>query len=188
MSKPEIILGLTGMICSGKGEASAYLVSHHGFKSSSFSDRIREELSKRGEEITRDSLQRVGGEMRQEFGPEVLAKRTLEHVLEQGGGRAVVDTIRSVEEANFLKQNPNFYLVHVDAEDKVRFERIKSRNRENDPKTWEDFQKAQERDDKAEGRSMRECFKLADFTILNNGKPEDMYEELDKLLQKLDES
>lgn len=186
-NQPKLILGLTGMICSGKGEVSSYLATHHGFAASSFSDRIREEILKRGGQVSRDSLQRVGGQMRHEFGPEVLAKRTLEHVLKQGGRRAVIDTIRSVEEVNYLKKWPNFYLVFVDADDRIRFERVKSRNRESDPQTWEDFIKAQERDDKSEGRSMRECFKMADFTILNNGTAEELYQRIDNLLKEINE-
>ena len=71
-----MIIGLTGKNGAGKTEVSQYLVSR-GFEYHSLSDEIREEVKKRGMEITRDVLTEVGNELRSQFGAGVLAERVL---------------------------------------------------------------------------------------------------------------
>ena len=107
-----------------------YLVKKHGFFYSSTSDEIREEIRKRGQEITRDSLQHIGGELREKYGPGILAKRAWKRVIESGKNKAVVDSIRAVGEIEFLKKQPSFSLVKVVANQRIRFQRMKDRARE----------------------------------------------------------
>lgn len=184
-NQPKIILGLVGKFCSGKGSVAQYLVEKHGYISASFSDRIREEIKKQGQEITRENLQKVGGQMRQEFGSAVLAIKTWEYIQKEEAEKAVVETPRSVEEVEYLKKIPNFFLINVDSDQKIRFERMKLRKRESDPQTWEDFISSEERDLKGDGRSMEECIAMADFTIENNGTEKELHKKLDKLLKKI---
>ncbi|MBI4039765.1 AAA family ATPase [Candidatus Daviesbacteria bacterium] len=185
-SNPEIILGFVGKLGAGKGEAISYLIKKYDFYSTSLSDRIREEIKRRGQEITRETLQKIGGEMRQSLGPSVLAKLTLENVLVSGAKFAVIDSIRALEEAQFLKTAPNFHLVAVDADPKIRFQRLVKRARENDPITWEGFLKTEKRDNVGDGRNIDACIALADFKINNRGTQQELYSQLDKLLKKLD--
>lgn len=185
MSNPKIVLGLVGKFCSGKGSVAEYLAKNHGFKAASFSDRIREEILSRGQEITRENLQVVGGEMRQEFGPAVLAIKTWEYIQKNGAEKAVVETPRSVEEIEYLKKLPNFFLINVDSDSKVRFERMKKRNRESDPQTWEDFVSSEQRDLKGDGRSMEECIAMADYHLENNGTQEELHQKIEKLIERL---
>lgn len=185
MEQPKIVIGLAGKFCSGKGSVAEYLVEKYGFKSSSFSDRIREEILSRGQEITRESLQEVAGQMRQQFGPEVLAARTLEKVTSEGAQKAVIETLRSVEEVEYLRKTPNFVLINVYSDPEVRLERMKARKREQDPQTLGEFIAAEERDLKKDGRSMEECIAMADNTIENNGTTEELHQKIDDLLQKI---
>lgn len=183
--QPKIVLGLTGKFCAGKGEVATYLVEKHKFKSASFSDRIREEILRRDLEITRETLQAVGGEMRQKDGPTVLAARTWDYMVREGAEKAVVETLRSKEEAKYLKKLPNFYLVSVDAGQKIRFERMKARHREADPQTWEEFLVSEERDCHKDGRNIEACIQAADYHLVNEGTPEELYQQIDKLLTRL---
>ncbi|MDO8570778.1 MAG: AAA family ATPase [Candidatus Daviesbacteria bacterium] len=184
-NQPKIILGLVGKFCSGKGSVAEYLVKRYGFISASFSDRIREEISKSGQEITRDSLQKFAGHMRQEFGPAVLAIKTWEYIQKKRTKKVVVETPRSVEEVEYLKKIPNFFLINIESDQKIRFKRMKTRNRESDPQTWEEFLLAQKRDLHKDGRSMEECIAMADLKIENNGTEKELYQEIDDLLKKL---
>lgn len=184
-NQPKIIFGLVGKFCSGKGLVAEYLVKKYGFVSASFSDRIREEILKSGQEITRESLQKFAGQMRQEFGPAVLAIKTWEHIQKEEAEKVVVETPRSVEEVEYLKKIPNFFLIDIDSDQKIRFERMKARNRESDPQTWEEFLAAQNRDLHQDGRSMEECIAMADFKIENNGTAKELYQKIDNLLNKL---
>jgi len=66
------LIGLTGTNGAGKGEAAAFLRSL-GYAYHSLSDILREELLARGLEASRDNLIAVGNELRETFGPDILA-------------------------------------------------------------------------------------------------------------------
>lgn len=190
MNHPKIIIGLVGKNCSGKCEAIKYLVGKYKFASSSLSDRIREEIIKKGQEITRENLQQTAGDLRKEFGPYVLAKRTWENILEQGTEKTVIDSVRSIEEVKFFKDLPHFYLIAIKANPKLRFERMTKRaNRgQADPSTWEEFVKSEERDDTGDGRNIEACMEMADFRITNEETKEELYKKLDEVMEKISES
>ena len=90
MKTPPRLIGLTGTNGAGKGEAAAFFMAR-GYAYFSLSDVIRDELRARGEAVSRDNLIRTGNELRERFGPDVLARRTMAKV----GGPAVIDSIRN---------------------------------------------------------------------------------------------
>lgn len=182
----KIVLGFVGKMYAGKGVATSYLKENHGFYFSSCSDRIREEIRSQGKEITRENLQMTAGNLRQEFGPAVLAERTWEQVVNSKAEKAVIDSIRGKEEAEFFKEKPGFILVAVLADPKTRFKRIAIQKREtDDPITWEDFLKTEERDANQEGRNIDACIDLSDFQIENNGSIEKFHQKIEELLVKI---
>jgi len=73
--KSKIVIGLVSPISAGKGTVIAFL-RKRGFFCLSLSDRIREEVTARGQEITRERLLTVANQLRQDYGSEVLAWRT----------------------------------------------------------------------------------------------------------------
>src|SRR3990167_2790655 len=131
-----MIIGLTGPNGAGKGEA-ANILKEAGYIYHSLSDAIRDEVIKQGEQITRDKLIETGNRLRQEGGPSVLADLILTKLDPEKN--YVIDSIRNPAEVQALKRRIDFYLIKVDAAAPIRFERIKNRNRENDPKTLDDF-------------------------------------------------
>lgn len=183
--KPEVILGFVGKLCAGKGVSTAFLVEKYGFYYSSCSDRIREEILKRGEEITREKLQEVGGELRQKFGPAVLAKRTWIDICRSEAKKAVVDSIRGKEEVEFLKTIPGFYLVAIEADPRTRFKRMVERGIKSDPLTWEEFLRTESRDVSQDGRNIEACIEMADFKVENNGTIEELQKKIEKILKSI---
>ena len=186
-----MIIGVTGKNGSGKGTVVEHLLNK-GFAQLSLSDEIRYEAKKRGIELARPELQRLGIIMRQEEGSNVLAKRALSKA--EPGKNYVVDSIRNPAEVAELKKSPDFFLIAIDAPAQIRFEWLRKRNRESDPKSWEEFL---ETDLKEEGRDkfgndrgessqkVSECITTADFHILNDGdignlwrKTEDVFQEV----------
>jgi dephospho-CoA kinase len=183
--KQKIIIGLTGPMAAGHGVIADYL-KKKGFYCSSTSDRIREECRRQGLEITRKNLQRLGDELRCQFGPEILAKRTLQKV--QKYPLSVIDSIRSIAEVEFLKKRPNFYLLGITAPQKVRYQRLVVRNRESDPITWKAFLVADKKDFKSgqgkSGRNITACLKQADLLLHNNQKIKDLEKKVGQWLSK----
>jgi dephospho-CoA kinase len=175
--KPRLI-GLTGTNGAGKGEAAAYFVSK-GYAFFSLSDVIREELERRGEEATRDNLIRTGNELRERFGPDVLARRTMDKVR----GPAVIDSIRNTREVAYLRRQGGFVLIALDAPVEVRFRRTAARGRDESASSLEAFQ-AKENEEWAGGETAQQleaCMAAADRLVVNDGTIEELHRKLEEV-------
>ena len=155
-----MIIGLTGSLASGKGVVSDFL-KEKKFVYLSLSDELREITKQRKIELTRENLQNLGNKLREEKGAAVLAKHVLDKIEGQQYLNAIVDGIRNPAEIEELKKLKSFFLVSVDAPIEDRFKRMVERNRESDPKTWQDFLKVDARDkgegEPETGQGVRKC-------------------------------
>jgi dephospho-CoA kinase len=179
MNNRPYLIGLTGTNGAGKGEAAAYFMSR-GYAYASLSDILREELRERGLEVTRDTLIRVGNELRERLGPDVLARRTMAKVT----GPTVIDSIRNSREVEYFRAQGNFILLAVDAPIEVRFSRVGSRGRDESVGTLEEFRKKEE-EERAGGEAAQQleaCMAAADRLIWNDGTIEDLHRKLERLL------
>ncbi len=180
-----MIFGLVGKNGAGKGEVANFLQSI-GYTYYSLSDIVREECRHRGLEVTRDNLIEIGTDLRRRHGPSILADRVLEKL--DPDKNYVIDSIRNPSEVHALRKRANFTLIQVDSDETLRFERIKNRNRESDPKTLEDFRRVESaettRDDPAR-QQISATEELADTTVENNTTIADLHESTRRLLQRL---
>lgn len=161
----RICVGLTGPNASGKGEVARFL-AELGFSRHSLSDVVREEATRQGLNHSRDSLIRVGTDLRRRFGPGVLAER-IRPVLT---GRSVIDSIRNPGEVQILRLLEGFHLLGVDAPVAIRFERSRMRARSGDGATLGEFRRSEEREQAPDGpgQQLRVCLSLADVVVLND--------------------
>lgn len=180
-----MIIGLTGPYCSGKDTVADYLVSRKGFVHYSLSDVLRDELKCRGMEITRANLLKIGVELRSKFGHKVLAEMVLEKCLH--GKDYVITSIRHSAEVIRLKETGNFFLVGLDAPPMMRFERMKKRNREQDPGTFEEFVALEARESQSDGpgQQVNKCCGLADEILINDTDIDGLYVKVENLLRRL---
>jgi hypothetical protein len=79
-----MIIGLVGMMASGKGEI-VKILEDLGFKYVRLSSMVREEARKLGLSEERSVLQDVGNKMRAEGGVGILAQRAMEKIEVEGG-------------------------------------------------------------------------------------------------------
>jgi dCMP deaminase len=180
-----MIIGLTGKNAAGKGEVAAYL-KDKSFYYYSLSDVIRDELDSRGIPVTRDSLIATGNELRSTFGSDILARRILEKL--DPNRNYVIDSIRNPAEALALRKSKRFVLLNIDAPADVRFERIKTRKRESDPQTLDEFQAKEEAEKKnlaAYMQSIEDVQALADQTIINDGSLEDLHHKVQEVVSRV---
>lgn len=178
-----MIIGLTGRNASGKGVVAKFL-EQRGFAFYSLSDVLREELKKRRVALTRDNLTQVGNELREKYGPSVLAERIL-RTLDVSRNYAI-DSFRNPGEVEAFRRRPDFQLWAVQATPKVRFTRIRERARESDPQTLSEFLSVEKRE--AENadptkQSINACEKLADVRIANNSTIEALEKRLQTVLR-----
>ncbi len=180
-----MIIGLTGENCAGKGTVAEYL-QKKSFYYLSLSDIIREELKAEGKALTRENLIEKGNELRESFGPSVLAKKTVLKI--QKDKNYVVDSIRNPAEVEELKKLKRFALFYVTAPADVRFERMKSREREEDPKTLEAFQKVEALEMENAQRTKQNLiatFGLAERKVENKGDLQELYDGIDAVLGRI---
>jgi dephospho-CoA kinase len=178
MKTPPRLIGLTGTNGAGKGEAAAFFVTK-GYAYFSLSDILRDELRARGEPITRDSLIRTGNALRERFGPDVLARRTMAKI----GGPAVIDSIRNTHEVAFLRRLEGFVLLAIDAPVGLRFARVGARGRDESAADLEAFRKKeeQERAGGATAQQLAACMAAADRLILNDGTLPEFHRKLEEV-------
>ncbi len=180
-----MIIGLTGKNGSGKTEVSEYL-KNRGFEYHSLSDEIRNEIRRRGLEITRDELIDIGNELRERYGPGVLAERILSHLEQEHN--YVIDSIRNPNEVEVLKRRKDFILLAVEADSHIRFERSLKRGRENAAESFEQFMEEETRElesDNPANQQLHATQRKADRVLSNNGTIEELHRKLDKLLPPL---
>ena len=173
------LIGLTGPNGAGKGEVANYL-KKKGYAYYSLSDLVRQELKKRGEELSRNNLIKMGNKLREKFGADILARLVVKKIR----GKAVIDSIRNSKEVEYLRQQKNFILIAVDAPVGLRFERVKKRGREESVSTLEQFiqKEAEEMTGNETGQQLQNCIEMADIKIENNGSLENLHQKLEKLL------
>jgi len=173
---PQII-GLTGYMGSGKGEL-VKLLQKRGYTYTSLSDAVRAEATKRGLEHTREHLQQVGNQLREEQGAGVLGKKIRETVEQELERRWVIDGIRNPGEWEELKQLPDFEMIGVTASPDTIVSRITRRNREGTALSREEviakLNKERGIGEPPEGQQVQRCLDHADFLIVNEGTLEDL--------------
>lgn len=164
-----MIIGLTGKNGSGKGEVAKYL-KERGFVYYSLSDALREEAAKEGKEVTRDTLVALGNRLRHDHGPSVLAEKIFSRLDPEK--HYVIDSIRHPSEVQVFRRRADFLLAAVRAPEKLRFERIRQRGRENDPPTFEAFLALENKEAKSENSSDQQldrAIALHDVILDNTG-------------------
>lgn len=181
-----MIVGVTGFFCSGKDTMAAVLGAK-GFAHISLSDMIREELRRRGREISVPAMTEVGNDLRRDFGPGVLARRALDKI--DYSRNWTVTSIRHPAEVDMLRERPDFVMVFVDADQQVRFERSLNRARPGDPKTFADFQKEEARQMNAAGgdpatQQLALTREMADARLDNSGSADDFKAAIVAFAQK----
>jgi dCMP deaminase len=179
-----MLIGLTGRNAAGKGEAARYL-QKKSFYYYSLSDVIRDEIRARGEALTRERLIIVGNELRQKHGAGVLAERILAKI--EDDKHYIIDSIRNPSEVGAFREAKHFKLIRVDAPPEVRFQRILSRKRESDPRTFEEFVALENREAEGDDTSQNlvKVEMMADHALINDGPLEKLYPQIDQLLGKL---
>jgi dephospho-CoA kinase len=170
------IIGTSGTNGSGKDTVGQLLAEMHNLLFISVSDLLRIECRKRGLEVVRENLRAISAEWRREFGLGVLVDKAVELAEERGGYDGVVASpMRNVGEAQHLKDLGGT-LIWVDADPRIRYERIRSANRGRageDDKTYEEFLAEQEAEmypndpNDPSVLNMAGVQKLADITIVN---------------------
>ena len=183
-----IIIGITGTLGSGKGTVVKHLVGKYGFRHFSASDFIVDELTLRGMPKTRDNMLMVANELRAKYSPSYIVESLFQQAKEYGGN-SVIESIRAIGEVKALKSKPGkFFLLAVDADQKLRYQRVRGRKSSKDFISFEKFQedeKAEMNDPDPAKLNLSACITMADALITNDSTPDRLRSEVDRIATPL---
>jgi dephospho-CoA kinase len=174
-----MIVGVAGRNGAGKGEVIK-LLEAKGYLALSLSDVIRDLLTERGLDHTRERMIETGRELRAKGGPGVLGERLLARM--EPGRNFAIDSVRHPAEVDALREGgQTFVLLWVVADEEVRFQRMRARGRVGDPDTLEGMREHESRElgsaDPA-AQQLDAVEKIADRVIHNDGGLEALSAEL----------
>jgi len=182
-----MIIGLSGENCAGKSTVADYL-KKKGFYYYSLSDIIREEVRAEGKAVTRENLIAKGNELRERYGPGILAKKLSQKIHDDKN--YAVDSIRNPGEVDELRKLGRFFLLYITAPSEIRFERIKARDREEDPRTFDAFleiEKLEMENAEKTKQNLKKTFAMADRKLENDGGLNELHEAVDQALASVSE-
>lgn len=177
------IIGITGTIGAGKGAAVEYLKSK-GFEHFSAREFLIREIAQRGLPVVRDTMHEVATDLRKRFDSAYIV-HSLYKEAAATGRNCVIESIRAVGEVELLKKQPDFVLLAVDADIRLRYDRIVARGSSTDHITFDKFVEDERKEmssaDPA-GMNIAECMRRADYVIENNGTLEELHGQLDRMM------
>lgn len=137
------LIGIGGTNGAGKDIVGEMLAKRHGWLFVSVSDILRAELKRLGQPIERKNLRLLSAQWRREQGLGILIDKALAEFKAQGGVRKfkglAISSLRNYGEADRVHELGG-RVVWVDADPKIRYQRISARVRSpEDHKTYEEF-------------------------------------------------
>lgn len=178
-----IVIGVAGLRAAGKSIVNE-VAGEMGIESVEMRSIVVEMMKEKGIEITNRSLREFADELRKREGYDAVARRMIERIKKRKDAALIVNGIRGYEEVKRFKEafGDRFVLVGVFAPQKVRFERVIRRNLPEDPKSWEEFVWA---DEKELGWGTADSFAFSDYMIVNVSTKEEMKEQVRRVLRRI---
>ncbi len=180
-----MIIGITGSFGAGKGVVVDYLVKNKGFKHYSARDFIFEEVRRRGLDVSlgREVTIPVANDMRAQNGPAYIVESLYKRAAADGGD-AVIESLRATAEVQKLKELGAFVL-GVDADPHLRYERAVNRASETDHVTYEQWLDQERRESNPGDPTKQDIFgalKESDGVVFNNGTLDELYAQVEAAL------
>ncbi|PIR85416.1 hypothetical protein COU15_00775 [Candidatus Kaiserbacteria bacterium CG10_big_fil_rev_8_21_14_0_10_45_20] len=179
-----MIIGITGTDGAGKGTVVSYLVEQKNFTHYSARALLLQEIERQGLPNDRTHMRLVANELRKQYGNDYVARHYLNQVAKDKPKNSIIESIRAVAEAELLKQN-GVFLLAVDADQAIRYERVQRRRSSSDKVTFKQFQEHEQleiNDPDPHGMQKQKVIDMADAIVYNNGTIEELRAQVDSVL------
>ena len=175
------IIAFAGMPCSGKTEA-VQIAKEMGIPVIRMGDMVWEEVKNRRLELNEKNVGTIANQMREEYGMDIWARRTLEKIRLIGESESIViDGIRNIEEIDAFRRElgGDFVVIAVETSYEIRQKRALNRSRKDDSN---DVEKIKERDRRELRWGLGVVIASADVVVSNEGGIEEFRDKVRKIL------
>jgi len=185
--KKKIIIGLAGSISSGKDTVAEYVVKKYDGQTVGFSQPLRDILNMIFLPVNRINLAKLAQALVDNFGGQVLSRVIAEEIKVSPKQIFVLPNIRRESDYACLINEPTFvfYLIGLNIDLKTCYERLVKREGQyvdDKTKTWEEFQRDLKLSTEVDIANLIE---KSSYQLDNNGTPESLYLQIDKLITEL---
>ena len=183
-----MILGITGTLGAGKGTVVEYLKSK-GFEQYAVSDTfLVNEAVKRGLAPDRRARHDIANEFRAQ-GPTKLMEAVYEMARPavEAGKDVFIEPQHSIDEVRYI-QSLGGKVFSIDADIKIRYERIWKRASSKDQVSFEEFKSFEElemRPTENTTNDLAGAIEVADYHLTNDGTLEELHAQIDTALHDL---
>ncbi|HEY9245290.1 MAG TPA: AAA family ATPase [Candidatus Methanoperedens sp.] len=177
-----LIIGAIGPIGSGKDTVLQIIFENFDFEIISIGDLVRDLTRERGLGCTRENLQQTSLMYFSKYGRDFFPKKVIEIIEKNGYENVCISGIRTCTDVEVLKNHYDnkFFLIYVRADKNIRFNRLKNRNEERDPKNFNEFLIQDLNEEKFQ---FSEAIQLSDYTIDNKGSLEDLKNDVYRMIR-----
>ena len=178
------VIGVFGLIGSGKDTVAEHLERKYGFYHVSYGNLVRDLAKQLGRTVERDDLIKTQHEYVQRYGQGYFGALAVKKIRESRDEFVVLSGIRRAQDIEEPRKafGEDFILVFVDVSPKVRFARMSGRRRPGDPETLEEFLHQEEEEKKAFG--FDKVMRYVKYKIQNEGTLEEFYRNIDTFLTR----
>jgi dephospho-CoA kinase len=182
------IIALVGMSGSGKGTCTTHISEKYNVPLVHFGNMVYEEVQRRGLDNVKDE-KFVREDMRAQGGPAVLAQhvaKKAQEALADGAKGVVLDGLYSWSEYKHLREvfGDDLVMIAVTAPRAERYRRVVERK--DGHRKYTEASQIEERDiAEIENLEKGGPIAFADYTIANDGPPEALLSDLDKVLNRV---
>ncbi|MEM4366583.1 MAG: hypothetical protein QW035_00420 [Candidatus Anstonellales archaeon] len=172
-----MIILLGGKRGAGKS-AFAEIAKKQGYKVREMSAIVKGIMEREGIEVNNRNLRLFARGLREKFGKGIVGQLMAEQM---EGGKEVIVGIRAVEEIEEIKKRfSDVVVVFIDAPANIRFERMGSAGKKENPVTWDEFLWADSVDNELGQEGVMEA---ADIVINNSKSKKEFEEEAKRVLR-----
>jgi dephospho-CoA kinase len=176
------IIIITGMPGAGKSEV-ANAFRNAGVPIIIMGDVVREETRNRGLEANPENTKKIMLELREQYGPGAIATRCIDGLCKHDSDIIVIEGCRSIAEIDVFDDYAEEVIsICVHSSPKIRFSRLRARQREDAPSTWEIFR---ERDLREISIGLGGVIALSNIMLVNDGSLDDLCKMSEDLVKKL---
>ena len=194
-SVKRVVIGITGTNGAGKGAVVERLVKKYNFAHYSVRNYLLDFMKQQGyADNDRNAMRSIANNLRDIHSPSYIVEQLLGQAMQiQKGAKnsiSIIESIRVPKEAIALKNKGRgqFFLLAVDADPRVRYQRIIQRKSETDNVTYQEFLKQEESEMEnfeEHKQNLKGCINMADQVIYNDGSFEKLNIEIDKFVDSI---